>query len=312
MRLEGIHHITAITGDAPRNVEFYVGTLGLRMVKRTVNQDDPGVYHLFYGDEHGRPGADLTFFEYPGAAPGRTGPGMVHTVEWRVASDEAVAFWEDRLRAEGVEPVREGERLRFADPEGLHHELVIDTGDEEPLIAEAPDVPREMALRGFAGARAHPGGDPAMARALLERALEFEPLGEDGWRVAGEQRSSSFVFDPPPATAGRQGAGSVHHIAFASTPADHLAWRERVLEIGLRPTPVIDRFYFRSIYFQTPMGILFELATTDPGFAVDEPEEHLGERLSLPPAFEHLREQVERILTPLPDPRAARARSRGA
>lgn len=308
MRFEGIHHITAITGDAPRNVEFYVGTLGLRMVKRTVNQDDPGVYHLFYGDEHGRPGADLTFFEYPGAAPGRTGPGMVHTVEWRVGSDEAVAFWEDRLRAEGVEADREGGRLRFADPEGLHHELVIDASGEEPLIAEAPDVPPEMALWGFAGARAHAGGDLASARALLERGMEFEPLGDDRWRVAGAQRSSIFVLDPPPATEGRQGAGSVHHIAFASTPADHLAWRERLLEVGLRPTPVIDRFYFRSIYFHTPMGILFELATTDPGFAVDEPEEHLGERLSLPPAFEQLREQVERILTPLPDPRGARAR----
>jgi glyoxalase family protein len=235
---------------------------------------------------------------------------MVHTVEWRVASDDAIAFWEERLAAEGVESSRVGDRLRFADPEGLGHELVVDTTGEEPLVADAPDVPRELALQGFAGARAYPAGDPAVARALLERAMEFEPDGDGRWRVAGAQRSSGFAFDEPPDAPGHQGAGSVHHIAFASTPADHVPWRERLMEIGLRPTPVIDRFYFRSIYFRTPMGILFELATTEPGFAVDEPEEHLGERLSLPPDFEHLRDQVEQILTPLPDPRAERAAAR--
>jgi glyoxalase family protein len=300
MKLEGIHHVTAITGDAPTNVRFYVGTLGLRLVKKTVNQDDPTVYHLFYGDDDGSPGMDLTFFEYPGARPGRAGDGMVWLVSWRVASSSSVEFWAERLAGEGVEVSGGGSGLRFADPEGLAHELVVDSSDEAPLRASAPDIPAEHALRGFAGVRAY-ASEPGDSAALLGECLGFSPAGEAGeWRVAGDERSSTFAYDVPPAGHGVPGAGTIHHVAFATRLEDHDAWRLRVAQSGARPTPVIDRFYFRSVYFREPSGVLFELATIGPGFAVDEPAEHLGERLSLPPAFERYREQVERTLTPLP------------
>ena len=305
MKLEGIHHITAITGDAPGNVEFYVGVLGLRMVKKTVNQDDPTVYHLFYADEHGSPGSDLTFFEYPGAAPGRPGAGMVHRVVWRVASGAAIDFWEQRLREAGVATERVGDGLRFADPEGLDHELVVSAVDDAPLVADAPDVPAEHALQGFDGVRAY-ALDPAQSEPLLRGTLGFTG-GEDGrWEVRGEERGGLYAYDPAPAAHGRPGAGTVHHVAFASRMEDHEAWQRRVAGGGARPTPVIDRFYFRSIYFREPSGVLFEVATLGPGFDADEDERSLGERLSLPPRFERLRPQLEQALTPLPDPRRER------
>jgi glyoxalase family protein len=297
MKLEGVHHVTAITGDAPQNVEFYADTLGLRLVKKTVNQDDPTVYHLFYADERGSAGSDITFFEYPGAQPGRAGAGMVHRVAWRVGSPESLDFWAARL---GVE--RDGEMLRFADPEGLEHELVIDSTGEPPLVAEHPEIPREHALRGFDGVRAYPF-DSDRSKRFLE-ALGFEPV-EPGWVARGEERSGTYVYDEPPEEPGIPGAGTVHHVAWASPREEHEAWREHVIAAGGRPTPIIDRFYFRSIYFREPNGILFEIATLGPGFTVDEPLESLGERLSLPPAFEHLREQVEPVLTPIRNPREA-------
>jgi glyoxalase family protein len=307
MRLEGIHHITCITGDAPSNVEFYVGVLGLRMVKKTVNQDDPTVYHLFYGDDEGSPGLDLTFFEYPGAAPGRAGDGMIHRILWRVASEESLDFWRERLTAAGAPAERTNGTLRFADPEGLEHAMVVGTGGDAPLTAAAPDVPAEHAVQGFEGVRAY-ASDPARSERLLSEGLGFEG-GDDGrWEVRGEQRHGLYIQDPPPAERPVPGAGTVHHVAFATTMDEHGAWRERVARAGGRPTPVIDRFYFRSIYFREPGGVLFELATVGPGFAADEDPEHLGERLSLPPKFESLRSQLEQTLTPLPDPRAARAR----
>jgi glyoxalase family protein len=300
--LEGIHHITAITGDAPRNVEFYVGVLGLRMVKKTVNQDDPSVYHLFYADEQGRPGSDLTFFEYPGAGQGRAGAGMVHRIIWRVASAEAIDFWKGRLADRAVASEAVDGRLRFHDPEGLAHELVVSEVDDEPLTGGAPDVPRELALQGFDGVRAY-SHDPARSEEML-RALGFTG-GEDGaWEVRGEQRGGLFSFDTAPEARSLQGAGSVHHIAFNSAAEDQQMWRRRLIEAGAGPTPVIDRFYFRSVYFREPSGVLFELASDGPGFAADEDPEHLGERLSLPPDFEPLREKIEPNLTPLPNPRS--------
>jgi glyoxalase family protein len=303
MRLEGIHHITAITGDAPRNVRFYVGVLGLRLVKKTVNQDDPTVYHLFYGDDDGSPGMDLTFFEYPGARPGRAGDGMVWLVVWRVSSPSSLDFWAERLAGEGVSAVRSGDSLRFSDPEGLAHELVVDGSGEAPLRASAPDVPEEHALLGFAGVRAF-ASDPSRSAPLLADALGFSADGEDAWRVAGDERSSTFAYDLPPAERGIPGAGTIHHVAFATRMDEQDDWRLRVAQAGARPTPVIDRFYFRSVYFREPSGVLFELATMGPGFAVDEDASALGERLSLPPAFEQYRSEVERTLTPLPDVRA--------
>jgi glyoxalase family protein len=303
VKLEGIHHITAITADAPRNVDFYARQLGLRLVKKTVNQDDPTVYHLFYADEAGSPGADLTFFEYPGVGRGRAGAGMVHRIVWRVASPDALDFWAERLGDEGVAVAREDGALRFADPEGLELELRAIESDDEPLTADHPEIPREHALQGFEAVRAYTF-EPEQSRSFLTEALSFTPQG-DGFEVRGEERGSLYLYDRAEAR-GISGAGTVHHVAWASPADDHEAWRQRVVEAGAQPTPVIDRFYFRSIYFREPSGVLFEIATIGPGFAVDEPAEHLGERLSLPPKFEPLREQLERTLTPLPNPRPAR------
>jgi glyoxalase family protein len=306
MNLEGIHHITAITGDAPGNVDFYTRVLGLRLVKKTVNQDDPTVYHLFYADERGSAGSDITFFEYPNAAPGRAGAGMVHRITWRVASDDALDFWAERLESEDVDVVREDGRIRFTDREGLELELhAVETGDE-PLIADHPEIPAELALQGFDGVRAF-SGTPDASRVLLEEVLGFRFDG-DGWEVRGEQRGGRYAFDAPPPEGGIQGAGTVHHVAWASTMDDHATWRQRVEEAGARPTPIIDRYYFRSIYFREPSGVLFEIATLGPGFAVDEPIEKLGDSLALPPNYEHLRDRLEPVLTPLPDPRGAWAK----
>ncbi len=303
MKLEGIHHITAITEDAQRNVDFYAGTMGLRLVKKTVNQDNPTVYHLFFADEGGDAGSDLTFFEYPGVPRGRAGAGMVHRIVWRVGSEESLSFWTDRLAAAGIESERDGASLRFSDPEGLDHELLAVAVDDEPLVAEHPEVPAALALQGFHAVRAYSGAPDASA-GLLE-ALEFERSGE-GWEARGEKRGGFYAFDESPPEPGLQGAGSVHHVAWASIPEEHMRWRERAISAGAQPTPEIDRFYFRSIYFREPSGVLFEVATLGPGFTVDEPLEHLGEKLSLPPDYEHLRDEVEPKLKPVTNPRTDR------
>jgi glyoxalase family protein len=303
MKLEGIHHITAITENAQRNVDFYAGVIGLRLVKKTVNQDSPTVYHLFFADEEGDPGADLTFFEYPGAALGRPGAGMVHRIVWRVGSAEALDFWAGRLGAHDIETRREGDSLHFSDPEGLDHELLVADVPDAPLVADHPEIPKELALQGFHAVRAYAAA-PDASSGLLE-ALEFEPTAA-GWEARGEKRGGLYVYDPPPAERGVQGAGSVHHVAWSSSLEEHMAWRDKAIAAGARPTPEIDRFYFKSIYFREPSGVLFEIATRGPGFTVDEPLEHLGEKLSLPPDFEHLRDEIEPNLRPVVNPRAAR------
>ncbi len=300
MKLEGIHHITAITENAQRNVDFYAGVMGLRLVKKTVNQDSPTVYHLFFADEGGDPGADLTFFEFPGVAPGRPGAGMVHRIAWRVASPAALDFWGGRLGALDIETTRDGDSLRFADPEGLDHELLVADVPDTPLVAEHPEIPAELALQGFHAVRAYAAA-PAASTGLLE-ALEFEPT-DGGWEARGDSRGGLYIYDPPPGEPGIQGAGSVHHVAWASTVEEHMQWREKAVAGGAHPTPEIDRFYFKSIYFREPSGVLFEIATMGPGFTVDEPLEHLGEKLSLPPDFEHLRDEVEPNLRPVVNPR---------
>jgi glyoxalase family protein len=305
VKLEGIHHITAITADAQSNVDFYAGTMGLRLVKKTVNQDNPSVYHLFFADEKGSAGSDLTFFEFPGVPPGRAGAGDVHRIVWRVGSHESLDFWEERLGAHGIDAERAGGGLRFSDPEGLDHELAVVEVADEPLIADHPEVPAELALRGFHAVSAYSGA-PGAGSALLE-ALEFEPVDEGAWEARGSSRGGLYVYEEPPAERSLQGAGSVHHVAWASSVDEHEAWRDRAISAGARPTPVIDRFYFRSIYFREPSGVLFEIATLGPGFTVDEPLEHLGEKLSLPPDFEHLRAEVEPNLRPVVNPRTVSA-----
>jgi glyoxalase family protein len=304
VKLEGIHHITCITADAPGNVEFYVGVLGLRLVKKSVNQDDPTVYHLFYADEKGSAGSDITFFEYPGTQPGRAGAGMIHTIVWRVASTAAIDFWEQRLNEHGVETERPNGYLIFENPEGLEHHLAVVETHDEPLTAEHPEIPAEFALQGFHAVHAYTR-DPEASRELFEQTLNFEPVDQDEWGVHGEKRGGQYLFHEAPEESGIGGAGTVHHVAWASTMEEHETWRERVVAAGARPTPIIDRYYFRSIYFREPSGVLFEIATLGPGFTADEPLESLGERLALPPDYEPLRDRLEDVLTPLPDPRAA-------
>ena len=307
MRLEGIHHISAITGDAPGNVDFYTRVMGLRLVAKTVNQDDPDVYHLFYADEKGSPGAELTFFEYPGTPRGRAGSGMVHRIVSRVASSEAIDFWEGRLAAEGVATERTGDALRFADPEGLGHELVVSDADPA-LVAEHPEVPARFALGGFVGVRAY-AGRADRSSALLRDVLGAREAADGSLELRGDRRGGTITLDPPPAERPLQGAGTVHHVAWGTTVAEHPAWHERLIEAGVRATPVIDRYYFHSIYFREPSGVLYEIADDGPGFTRDLPVEELGTRIILPSWLEPDRAEVEARLTPLPDPRAGWART---
>ena len=298
MRLEGIHHVTAITGDVRRNLDFYVRVLGLRLVKRSVNQDVPNILQLYYGAENGEPGAILAFYEYPGIQVGRAGAGMIHRLSWRIGSEQALGFWARRLKREGVEQERSGARLRFRDPEGLDLELtVVETGDE-PLSASHPDIPEEFALQGFDSVRAFTR-DPERSRALLEGPLGFERLGDAVWDARGATRGARYAYDSAPIGPRIQGSGTVHHVAWASSEDEQEGWPQALLEAATSATPVIDRYWFRSIYFREPSGVLFEITTTGPGFALDEPVERLGERLALPPTLEHLRGELEAGLTPL-------------
>jgi glyoxalase family protein len=304
MRLEGINHITAITGDAPRNVDFYTGVLGLRLVTKTVNQDDPTVYHLFYADEDGSAGSDLTFFEYPGAARGRVGAGCAHRVVWRVGSPDSLAFWADRLAALEVERgVAADGTVRFADPEGLEHELLVEDVPDAPLRAHHPEIPAEHALLGFAGVRAY-SFRPEASRALLERVLGASAGDESTLELRGERRGGTITFDRAPETHLVQGAGSIHHVAWGTTVTEHPRWHEHLRAAGLPTTPIIDRHFFHSIYFREPGGILYEIADDAPGFAHDMPLSELGRRVVLPPWLEPERALIEARLTPLPDPRA--------
>ena len=307
-KLEGIHHITAITADAQSNVDFYAGVLGLRLVKKTVNQDNPTVYHLFYADEKGSAGSDLTFFEYPGLPVGRAGDGMIHRIVWRVAGSEALDFWAERLEANGVDSRREGEgedeaEAVFADPEGLEHELLVTEVAGPAPDRRAPGDPAEVALRGFHAARAY-ARNPDAPASFSREGLDFEQRGTAaGRRAARAAAASALRRAPRGAGAAGRGHRPPHRLGLEDRRARGLA-----REGGGRrrpPTPVIDRFYFRSIYFREPSGVLFEIATLGPGFTVDEPLESLGEKLSLPPDYEHLREQVEPKLRPIVNPRTA-------
>jgi glyoxalase family protein len=307
MELNGLHHITMITGDARRNVDFYADLLGLRLVKKTVNFDAPEAYHLYFGDEQGSPGSILTWFEFAGAQRGRPGAGDIHTIELGVASPEALDFWEKRL----PESIRTERGLAFDDYDGLHFELVPAQDGNPPLRAEHPEVPPEFAILGVEGARAY-GTYANVEEKLLTDTLGFTYEGDGEYKLAGPTRHFHWAYDAPTGIRGQQGAGSVHHIAWAAQDDDHLAWQQRVRDAGGFVTDVRDRDYFRSIYFREPRGILFEIATLSPGFAVDEDPDRLGEELRLPKMHEHLRERLERSLTPLESPRARRRESEPA
>jgi glyoxalase family protein len=293
-----------ITGDAQATVDFYADLLGLRLVKKTVNFDAPQMYHLYFADEQGTPGSVLTWFEFPGATRGEAGEGMIHRLELGVGGEPALEFWKDRLSTAGVacEEGVGGDRLRFTDGDGLALELQGDTHKNPPLTARHPSIPEEFAIQGVQGARAY-AADPAAARPLLVDVLGFDHKRDHEYVLGDAERHVHWGYDVSHAR-GREGAGTVHHIAWHCADADQPAWRERLREAGQQVTPIIDRDYFHSIYFRTREGILFEIATSSPGFAVDEDPAHLGEALRLPAQHEHLRDRLERVLTPIVNPRA--------
>jgi len=304
MRLVGLHHITMITGDAQQNVRFYVDLLGLRMVKKTVNFDQPEAYHLYFGDERGAPGSILTWFEFAGAARGRAGIGQIHTLQLGVADAAALDFWATRLAGAGVESARDGATLRFADADGLALELVVATLGNAPLRAAHPEIPEPHAIVGLEGARAYSAYENVEERFLTDT-LGFGYQGGGEYLLEGSERRFRWAYDAAPSVRGSRGAGSVHHIAWATRDEEQLAWQARVREAGGFVTEVRDRDYFTSIYFGEPRGVLFEIATLSPGFAVDEAPERLGEQLRLPRQHEHLRARLERTLRPVVNPRAA-------
>ncbi|MCX7926191.1 MAG: ring-cleaving dioxygenase [Fimbriimonadales bacterium] len=309
----GFHHATAFAGDAQRNVDFYAGVLGLRMVKRSVNQDAPDIYHLFYADAVGSPGTDITFFPWRNIAPMHEGAGIITETALSVPV-ESLSYWSERLQAAGiaVEPVAEAygaPALRFRDPEGLRLAL-LGIDDARPFVAwERSPVPAEHQIRGLVGAQLTLHALGATERVLTE-ILGFTPAGTDGaaslYRV-GQPNALGYgylkVVATPDAPRGRWGKGCMHHLAWRVRDEQHLSQlREQVASVGLQPTPIIDRFWFKSVYFREPGGVIFELATDGPGFGVDEPSESLGERLVLPPWLEPRRAELEAKLPPITYP----------
>jgi len=315
MHLGGVHHVTAITGNASRNVAFYTQVLGMRLVKKTVNQDDVSAYHLFYGDEIGHAGTELTFFDWPLAGPTRAGTGTISAIMLGTRGQEALNWWLRRLESfgienEGIHTRGEGGQavLAFRDPEGQRLELL----DEEGTMGGEPwkksPIPAEMAIRGLYGVRFTVRHAPHTVQ-LLTEVLGFRQAGsfqteqgniqifEVGPGGPGTRVDLEVRADLPP---GRAAIGGVHHVAFR-TPDDEeqQLWRARIAEAGGHPTQVIDRFYFHSIYFREPGGILCEIATDGPGFATDEDVATLGESLALPPFLEPQRREIEANLQPI-------------
>jgi glyoxalase family protein len=310
----GIHHVTAIAGDAQRNLDFYVGVLGLRMVKRTVNFDDPGTYHLYYGDEEGRPGTIMTFFPWKGAPRGSLGAGQTSATSFSVP-EGSLGYWRERLTSAGlpVESPRrrfDEETLVFADPDGLRLELVAHAGAAELSPWSDGPVPEERAIRAFHGVTLLERSLDATA-AVLTGSFGYVEGAVEGARhrfvaPAGGAGSVVDVVVKPDAGFGRVAVGSVHHVAFRVADDEAQGfWRERALLDGLGVTDVRDRSYFRSVYFREPGGVLFEVATDTPGFAVDESVAELGSSLRLPPWLEARRGRLEEVLPPLTTPLAA-------
>ena len=295
MHSAGIHHITAIAGDPQRNLDFYTETLGLRLVKRTVNFDDPGSYHFYFGDNIGSPGTIMTFFPWPGARRGARGSGQVTTVSFAVPRN-SMAFWKERLRAtdviaEEIEGRFGSNAWRFLDPDGLQLELVASANEESSS---------ERPIRGFAAPTLEVR-NPEKTEKLLTENLGFEFVAEENnrrrFRGSGSNASAEIDLVSSEAGFGQIAAGTVHHIAFRAADDDEqLKVREQLAARGLNVTPVIDRQYFHSIYFREPNGILFEIATDGPGFLIDEPVDALGETLKLPPIYESKRNEIERVL----------------
>jgi catechol 2,3-dioxygenase-like lactoylglutathione lyase family enzyme len=314
-QLSGIHHVTAIADEPQENLDFYAGVLGLRLVKLTINFDDPGTYHLYYGDGAGHPGTIMTFFPWPKAPRGRRGTGQVTAVSFAVPKG-AISYWAERLTEHAV-PAETSERfgeqvLSFSDPHGLYLEL-ISTGDVQPdrAYAEGP-VPSDYAIHGFHSATLTEAGYERTA-ALLTDTMGFRLAEQEGnrFRYAAHTRGPGAIADvlcAPEQRPGRVAVGTVHHIAWRTgDDAQQEAWQKDLARLGYDVTPVIDRKYFHSIYYREPGGVLFEIATDPPGFAVDEAPDALGSKLQLPPWLEPARQQLLAILPPLRLPAAAHA-----
>lgn len=314
LQLTGIHHLTAITANAPENVRFYTQTLGLRLVKKTVNQDDTSAYHLFYADGKASPGTDLTFFDWP-TMPERRGTHSISRTGLRVYGDASLAWWFERLKAHGV---RSGEivdldgrgSLDFEDPEGQRFRLIAETEGGETHAWDRSPVPAEHQIRGLGPITISvPDIRPTEAVLIqvmnMRKTREYSVPGESGSvhvfeMGEGGAASELHVAVQPDLPAARQGAGAVHHVAFRTPDVAAIhEWAKRLDEYGVRSSGEVERYYFRSLYFREPNGILFEIATDGPGFTVDEPLETLGEKLALPPFLEPKRSQIEANLKPL-------------
>lgn len=305
--ITGIHHVTALADDAQKNIDFYTGILGLRMVKKTINFDAPDVYHLYYGNEKGSPGTIMTFFPYQGLAQGRHGKGQM-TVTAFSAPEKSQDYWIKRLKKFGIRHSDPQQRfgdevfISFADIHGLGLELVFSKDDKRPGFSYG-QIPIEHAVKGFHGVTLSEVGYERTAAVLME-AMDHERIAEQGNRfrysASGLPGDIVDIDCSPEAARGLSGSGTIHHIAFATpTDATQLEARERLLSKGLDVTPVLDRQYFHSIYFREPGGILFEVATNPPGFSIDEDPAHLGEHLKLPPWMETRRERIEKGLQPV-------------
>jgi glyoxalase family protein len=305
--ITGIHHVTAIAAGAQKNIDFYSGILGLRMVKKTVNFDAPGVYHFYYGDEAGNPGSILTFFPYEGLTHGRHGKGMLNTTTFSLPL-ASMDYWLNRLKRFSITYKQPQERFEgeavvyFEDADGLGLELVFNDRDARPGFTYG-HIPPEHAIRGFYNVEIWEEGYERTAGLLTEQ-LDHQLIAEKGnrFRFAANDSPGNYVdiICSPDSLKGLAGSGTVHHIAF-STPnaATQQELRLKIVKRMLNPTPVLDRNYFTSIYFREPGGVLFEVATAGPGFAVDESSEHLGEALKLPPQYEAERAEIEKQVVPV-------------
>ena len=307
MKVQGIHHITAVSAKIVENLEFYTGILGMRLVKKSVNQDDTSAYHLFYADAVGSPGTDLTFFDWPMSAENQPGPASVALTTLRV-NGASLGNWEKRLTEHGV-TVTKGQdlagrpRLSFADHEGQRLALVDDSGLAGGGVPWDRTVSSEMAIRGIFGVDID-SARPEMTKRILHDVLGYEEVDGSRFAINGEHSSSELiVHEPGDRSMGHVGAGGIHHVAFGvETDSELLEFKDKLESLGFRTSGYIDRFYFHSLYFREPGGVLFELATEGPGFASDEDVEHLGEKLALPPFLEPQRESIEQDLKPLPKP----------
>lgn len=306
MSTHSIHHVTAVTAQIGNNMEFYTGTLGLRLVKRSVNQDDVSAYHLFYADAVGSPGTDMTFFDWPSIGPNVPGMGSIAQTSFRVPS-ASFPYWEERLKDAGLLVERGEQSILFSDPEGQRLELFDDSGMPGGSVPWDRSVPAEHAIGGILGVDLDSARPDSTSRVLTEL-LGYVPTSEGVFEAKDDEfRARIRIVDSGAGRVGRLGAGGVHHVAFrVDDDAELLAMQEKVEAFGLRTSGYIDRFYFHSLYFREPGGVLFELATEGPGFASDEDIDHLGEQLALPPFLESQRARIEAGLKPLPEMASSR------